>query len=245
MNELALFNYGEYPVRTVLMNGEVWFVAKDVCDVLEIKNPSDAVADFDNDEKGLAKIYTPGGEQNMTVISEPGVYGLVFRSSKPEAKAFSRWVKHEVLPKIHHTGSYSVRQDFTLAPVDPIQVAKAVFEAAKIKDNQLALALDKVAIHYTGQSMLALAGITLVAPTTNQLLNPTQIGKHFGVSARKVNQVLLDIGYQVKTDAGYEPTELGEPYAVMLDVNKPHSDGTPIRQLKWNSDLLDEINYLF
>ena len=138
-----------------------------------------------------------------------------------------------------------MRQDFTLAPVDPIQVAKAVFEAANIKDNQLALALDKVGKHYTGQSMLALAGITLIAPVQCQMLNPTQIGKHFGVSARKVNQVLLDSGYQVKTDAGYEPTELGEPYAVMLDVNKPRSDGTPIRQLKWNSDLLDEINYLF
>ena len=66
-----------------------------------------------------------------------------------------------------------------------------------------------------------------------------------GVSARKVNQVLIESGYQIKTEAGYEPTELGKPYAVMQDVGKAHSDGTPIRQLKWNSDIIDEINYLF
>lgn len=181
----------------------------------------------------------------MNIINEPGLYGLIFRSNKPEAKAFSRWVKHDVLPTLHQTGSYSIKQDYPIAQIDPIQVAKTVLEAAKIEGNQLALALDKVGQHHTGQSMLALGGINLIAPVQCQILNPTQIGKHFGVSARKVNQVLIDGGYQIKTDAGYEPTELGEPYAVMLDVNKPHSDGTPIRQLKWNSDIIEEINYLF
>ena len=94
------------PVRTTFINEEVWFVAKDICDVLEIVNPSDAVKDFDDDEKGIAKIYTLQGMQNMTVISEPGVYTLVMKSRKPEAKHFSRWVRHEVLPSIRKTGGY-------------------------------------------------------------------------------------------------------------------------------------------
>ncbi len=217
-------------VHTVILNGEVWFVAKDVCDILGLNE--------------RAK-YFLGRQGEANIINEPGLYWLLFRSNKPEAKAFSRWVKHDVLPTLHRTGSYSIRQDYPIAQIDPMQVAKTVFEAAKIKDNQLALALDKVAVHYTGQSMLALGGINLIAPVQCQMLNPTQIGEHFGVSARKVNQVLVDGGYQIKTDAGYEPTDLGEPFAVMLDVNKPHFDGTPIRQLKWNSDIIDEITYLF
>lgn len=245
MNELALFNYGDSPVRTVMLDGQIWFVAKDIADILDFRDAYNATQCLEENEKGTCKVSTIRGEQEMLIINEPGIYRLIFRSNKPEAKAFQDWVYHDVLPALHHNGNYSVKQDITPPQLDPIQTTKAILEAAHIKDNQLALALDKVAVRYLGESMLAITGIVLVAPTNNQLLNPTQIGKHFGVSARKVNQVLLDSGYQVKTDAGYEPTELGEPYAVMLDVNKPHSDGTPIRQLKWNSDLLDEINYLF
>ena len=210
--------------------------------MLGLSNPTVAIEALDEDKR--SKFFL-GRQGEANIVNEPGLYGLIFCSNKPEAKAFSRWVKHEVLPKIHHTGSYITNDRNAGIPQGTMEAAKLILEAANIKDNQLALALDKVGKHYTGQSMLALAGITLIAPVQCQMLNPTQIGKHFGVSARKVNQVLLDSGYQVKTDAGYEPTELGEPYAVMLDVNKPHSDGTPIRQLKWNSDIINEINYLF
>ena len=92
--------------------------------------------------------------------------------------------------------------------------------------------------------MLALADITLIAPTSKQALTPTQIGKKFGVSARQINQVLMDNRYQVKQGDGYEPTEAGDIFAVMLDTNKWHSDGTPVKQLKWSSDILDELKDL-
>ena len=93
--------------------------------------------------------------------------------------------------------------------------------------------------------MLALAGITLIAPVKEQHLTPTQIGKFFKLNARKINQLLVDNGYQVKIGNGYEPTELGAQFAVMLDVGKGHGNGTPIRQLKWNSGILEEISDLF
>lgn len=88
------------------VNGEPWFVAKDVCECLDIGNSRDAVAALDEDEKGVDSIDTPGGAQEMSIISEAGLYSLILRSRKPEAKAFKRWITHEVLPAIRKTGGY-------------------------------------------------------------------------------------------------------------------------------------------
>ena len=113
MNEIQLFSYGKekHPVRTVEIDGEVWFVAKDVCDILEIVDYHQAVETLDDDEKGVGyNIPTPGGMQDMTVISEPGLYKLTFKSRKREAKNFARWVTHTVLPAIRQTGRFSVSE---------------------------------------------------------------------------------------------------------------------------------------
>ena len=107
MNEIATFKFQEHQVRTVTdERGEPWFVAKDVCDVLEIKDPSMAVRDLEPDEKGTSTVGTPGGNQNMLTVSESGLYALIFKSRKPEAKAFRKWVTSEVLPAIRKTGGY-------------------------------------------------------------------------------------------------------------------------------------------
>ena len=107
MNELQIFNYGEIPVRTVLMDGEPWWVLADVCRVLNITNHKNVAARLDEDEKGVHLMDTPGGNQTMTIINESGLYKVILRSDKPEAKAFTR-VTHEVLPAIRRTGSYGV-----------------------------------------------------------------------------------------------------------------------------------------
>ena len=108
MNDLQVFNYGEIPVRTVLLGGEPWWVLADVCRLLEIKNSRDTVNRLDADEKGVGQIDTPGGNQRMTIINEPGLYSVILRSDKPEAKAFKRWITHEVIPAIRKTGAYGV-----------------------------------------------------------------------------------------------------------------------------------------
>lgn len=108
MNDMQIFNYGEIPVRTFLMNGEPWWVLADVCRVLNLTTPAKVAERLDEDEKGMSLIHTPGGNQNMTIISESGLYKVILRSDKPEAKAFSRWVTHEVLPAIRKTGCYGV-----------------------------------------------------------------------------------------------------------------------------------------
>ena len=105
MNMLKVFEKAEFGrVRVVECEGEPWFVAKDVCECLELTDVSKTISLMDDDEKGTNSIRTPGGEQQMLVVSEPGLYSLILRSRKPEAKAFKRWVTHEILPSIRKTG---------------------------------------------------------------------------------------------------------------------------------------------
>lgn len=108
MNELQIFTYNETPIRTQEIDGELWWVLKDVCCVLGIKNHLDTASRLDDDEKGVALTDTPSGKQKMVIINEPGLYNVILRSDKPEAKDFKRWVTHEVLPSIRRAGSYQM-----------------------------------------------------------------------------------------------------------------------------------------
>lgn len=111
MDKLTTFNYKEFPVRTIQNETGVWWVLADVCAVLDISKYRDAATRLDDDERGSVKVDTPGGMQDMTAINEPGLYNLIFRSNKPEAKNFKRWVTHEVLPAIRKNGSYGGQDD--------------------------------------------------------------------------------------------------------------------------------------
>ena len=105
--ELKIFEKAEFgSVQVVMKNGEPWFVARDVCECLELGNPRTSIALLDEDEKGVQTMDTPGGAQEMSIISEPGLYSLILRSRKPEARDFKRWITHEVLPSIRRTGGY-------------------------------------------------------------------------------------------------------------------------------------------
>lgn len=93
------------------LEGEPWFVAADVCRALGLGNSSMAVSKLDEDEKGISLIDTLGGEQKLGIVNEPGLYALVLSSRKPEAKAFKRWITHEVIPSIRKTGGYIAGQE--------------------------------------------------------------------------------------------------------------------------------------
>jgi anti-repressor protein len=109
MNDLSIFKHNVFgEVRTVTRDGNPWFVAADVCRALEIANSRDALTRLDDDEKGVALTDTPGGRQQMSIVSEPGLYTLVLGSRKPEARAFKRWVAHDVIPAIRKHGMYAV-----------------------------------------------------------------------------------------------------------------------------------------
>lgn len=105
MNDLQkVFSYQGAQVRTAIKDDEPWFVAKDVCDVLSLTNPSESIKALDNDEKSTLRISEGGPEAN--IINEAGLYSLIIRSNKPEAKAFKRWITHEVIPSIRKHGAY-------------------------------------------------------------------------------------------------------------------------------------------
>jgi hypothetical protein len=102
---LECFTFEGAEVRTTLIDGEPWWVATDVCSVLQLQ-PGRALARLDEDEKGLRSTQTPGGQQMLTYVNEPGLYALVIGSRKPQAKAFKRWITHDVIPQIRKHGRY-------------------------------------------------------------------------------------------------------------------------------------------
>lgn len=135
-NEIRKFDFRGASLRTLTDEaGEPWFVAKDVCDILEISNPSDALQALDDDEKtnlGNSYVWSEPGRRPL-IISEPGLYRLVMRSRKPEAKEFQRWVTHEVLPQIRRTGGYIPTAD---ADDDMTILAKAVMIGQRTMEAQ-------------------------------------------------------------------------------------------------------------
>ena len=112
MNQLEIFKNREFgEIRTVTIDGEPWFVGRDVAEILGYSNPRDALAKHvDDEDKGVAKCDTLGGIQDLTIINESGLYSLILSSKMPTAKRFKRWVTSEVLPQIRKTGSYQRRQ---------------------------------------------------------------------------------------------------------------------------------------
>ena len=106
-NNLMIFENPEFgAVRSILIDSDPWFVAADVCKALELEKTNRALSRLDDDEKGAHSVSTPGGRQRMSIISESGLYSLILGSRKPEAKAFKRWITHEVIPSIRKHGAY-------------------------------------------------------------------------------------------------------------------------------------------
>ena len=156
MKDLVKFEFKSHEVRTVVIEGEPWFVAKDVCEILEIANARDAVAALDSDEKdGVGIPVANGREQKTTVVSESGLYALIFKSRKPQAKAFRKWVTSEVLPQIRKTGKYEVQK----TPQTYIEALEALVIAEKEKqklienNTELEIKLDEAKEWYSIKRM--------------------------------------------------------------------------------------------
>lgn len=131
MEEIQVFQSAQFgKVRTTIRDGEPWFVAADVCRALELSNTTLFVKRLDEDEKSITLISNEGirGNPNMTIVSEPGLYALVLGSRKPEAKAFKRWITHEVIPSIRKSGGYIAGQS-TMSDAD--LMAKALLVAQR------------------------------------------------------------------------------------------------------------------
>lgn len=227
-----------------------WWVAKEVCDALNIKwNGNRTLSFLDNDEKIIQTLQTPGGPQETYLVSESGLYTLIMRSNKEKARKFRKWITSEVIPTIRKTGSYSVK-NYSVPEEKRIQFYLEEFdtlvkfaERFNITGNQALLAASKGCISFYGVDPMNAMDLKSINCETQSIdVTPTEIGKELKLSAMAVNKLLTASGYQTRTASDkYEPTEKGAPYAVIKDTSKKHSNGTPVTQLLWKYMIVDVL----
>ena len=191
MTNLQIFNNDRFgQVRIVPVDGELMFVAKDVCECLEITKHRDAISRLDSDERGSVKLDTPGGKQDIAAINEYGLYNLVLSSRKPEAKEFKRWITHDVIPAIRKTGSYSMAIPQTLPEalrayaneVESHNATKAI-----VAQQEQQIAEFKPVKDYVDKILSSKSCLTI-----------TQIAADYGMSAQELNKILHEAGLQRK-----------------------------------------------
>ena len=224
MNEIQIFNFQNNDVRVININNEPWFVAKDVCALLDLSNVGQALSSLDEDEKtsidpniiiadvGFDRMMTIAGMnmravipeagqggRPLSLINEPGIYSLVLRSRKPEAKAFKRWVTHEVLPAIRRTGGY-IAATGTETPEE--LYARALTSLKAALDRQKAIAAEQA-----GQLKLQAPDVeyarTVLASDGLHTVN--SIAVHLGISAIRLNKFLIAENWIYRQGATYYP----------------------------------------
>lgn len=196
MSELQVFQNAEFgSVRTATIDGEPYFVGKDVATILGYSNPRDAISKHvDDEDKGVAKCDTLGGRQEILFINESGLYSLILRSQLPAAKRFKRWVTSEVLPAIRRHGMYATEE--LIANPD---LAIAAFQALKA-EREKRIALEE-AVAVQAQQIAELkpkASYYDVVLKCKDAVNISVIAKDYGWSAQRMNEYLHQKGVQYK-----------------------------------------------
>lgn len=193
MTAITAFTNTEFgEVRTMMREGEPWFVAADVCRALDLTNPTIAVSRLDEDEKAKLNLGLQGSD--ATIINEPGLYALVLGSRKPEAKAFKRWITHEVVPAIRKNGMYATNElldnpDLLIEAATRIKAQREKISALEttvaVQSQQLAEAAPKVSYY------------DLIL-NCKDLISVSKIAKDYGMSAVRMNDLLRDMGIQFR-----------------------------------------------
>lgn len=258
---LVPFMFDSHEIRALVDDqGEPWLLAKGVAEALGYENTRQAVRIHCKKAKSLNEL---GGydvaslqDQQLTIdpqtkfIPESDVYRLVMRSTLESAERFQDWVVEEVLPKIRKTGQYALPGVLEPRQQESLKMAPLAMRAARafgFRGNQATLSANRVIAAFTGVNLLAAMGNpTLVADDQEMLLTPTDIELRLGLQRREGNDLLIRAGLEArhhdhKNRPYYELTELGQVYAVVLDTGKKHSDGTPVRQIKWKTSVLDVL----
>jgi len=240
----------EFESRALRVNldaaGQPWFVAADVCAALDLPETHKAIARLDDDEKGRNSIPTPGGQQEMSVVNESGLYNLVLGSRKPEAKRFKRWITHEVLPSIRKTGSYAPAASVA-ALQSPTQdrvsslllIGEAVAKVPGVKHGIAMAATLTCIFENTGLSMETMRRALPANDEPIAAMNPTKLGQQLGLAARSVNARLAAMGLQVRNDRDeWELTEAGQAWGEALPYSRNGHSGY---QILWNPAVIDQM----
>lgn len=192
MNEVEIFKYEEKQVRTQLINNDIWFVGKDVADILGYSNTAKAIRDHvDEEDKLTERIVLSGQNREVIFINESGLYSLVLSSKLESAKKFKKWVTSEVLPTIRKHGAYMTPEVIEKTLTNPDFIIGLATELKKAQTRNVFLE-NEVKI------------LQPKAKYTDEVLNSpnvvaiTQIAKDYGMSAVKMNKLLNDLGIQYK-----------------------------------------------
>lgn len=197
MDNLQIFNNENFgTIRTVYLSGEPWFVAKDICDCLEIGNSRQALSRIDEDEKGVILNDTPGGQQNLSAVNEYGLYNLILSSRKPEAKEFKRWITHDVIPAIRKTGGYiggadTMSDDEIMAKA--LLIGKRTIEQQQLRIQNLEIKNSELTVSNTVMRPKADYFDELV--DRNLLTNIRETAKQLRVGQKVFVNFLLDKKY--------------------------------------------------
>lgn len=204
MNELTVFENKDFgQIRTVLRQGEPWFVAADVCKALGLEQVTRAMDRLDEDEKGLLKVthpQSPSKFMDVNGVNEPGLYHLVLCSTKPEARAFKRWITHEVIPSIRKTGSYSAGNDIKAMR------AEAMMRNAKTREANLWLKFAAVLDSRPHKQLCASYGTQVLTggqrvlplPEVEKTYSAEEVGAMLGgLSGQKVGRIATKHGLKV------------------------------------------------
>lgn len=202
-----IFPETQKQVRVVLIEGDPWWVASDVCRVLEIVHPASAMRLLDDDEKGVHSMHTPGGDQQFSIVNESGLYSLILRSRKAEAKAFKRWVTREVIPSIRRTGTYSnVRPAFKVPETFVQALEVALFQAKELEESEKAL---KVANELQAISDTKIADLTPMAEAaeeyfaSDRMLLVREAAKLLGMKEKNLRILLMEKGHLFRRTNAY------------------------------------------
>lgn len=197
MQELKIFENSDFgQVRTLEYNNEIYFVASDICKCLDIKNTTQAVQRLDEDEKSMFNIGLSGGETNL--VNEYGLYNLILVSRKKEAKAFKRWVTHEVLPTIRKHGAYMTDEVLKEALTSPDFLIKLATELKEEREKRIALEIDNnIKAQQIGELKPKADYVDKILKSKS-LMNVSQIAKDYGMSATKFNKILHELKVQYK-----------------------------------------------
>jgi len=236
MNELHIFKYKENEVRTIMKDGEPWFVLKDVCDVLDIGNNRMVADRLDEDEKGVSITDTLGGKQESTIISESGLYNVILLSRKPEAKIFKRWITHEVIPSIRKHGAYMTMDTIEKVLLDPdaiITIATALKkeqEERKRLQAQIEAEAPKVAF----ATALSLSEDTILIRELAKILHQNGIN----IGQNRLFKRLREEGYLIRHhgDDYNSPTQKAIDLGVLVLketlISKPDGSSMIVRTTK-------------
>ncbi|PDY73583.1 DNA-binding protein [Bacillus cereus] len=233
MNQLQVFNNEELgQVRTVVKGEDVWFVAKDVCEVLEIKNTTQAMQKLDTEERTMFNI---GRQGETNIINESGLYSLIMTSRKPQAKAFKKWVTNEVLPSIRKHGAYMTPNTINALLQDPDLI---IGLASQLKQEQQARQVaEQKNLMLTQQIAENASKITYLDQIlqSQDTVTVSQIAADYGLSAMKLNKILNDerVQYKVNNQWLLYSKHQNKGYTKSKTVDVVHTDGS--RSVKMNT----------